>query len=267
MMKRTNVALLFSITLITTSAISGDVLLLHTGRCGSTLLLDSLRKVIPSDLVSIPKLADSSATEIGKRLAMFPGSTSSLHVASTEELLWHASRIKRLLSDSHREHKSRFVIESVKFVQISDVGLGISQFFDICRAAGFRHLIVLHRNYLRSAVSFRLVEEASGQWHLWRSNAGNGSTNCDGRKVEIPESAIDVFHATHSMYREALLSDSFSSSSLLLSYENMIYANVSVAVGAVLSFLGIRPMSAIPPPALSKTGERWGSPLPLSLRC
>eukprot|EP00011_Vannellida_sp_DIVA3-517-6-12_P009074 CAMPEP_0114614382 /NCGR_PEP_ID=MMETSP0168-20121206/5626_1 /TAXON_ID=95228 ORGANISM="Vannella sp., Strain DIVA3 517/6/12" /NCGR_SAMPLE_ID=MMETSP0168 /ASSEMBLY_ACC=CAM_ASM_000044 /LENGTH=395 /DNA_ID=CAMNT_0001825431 /DNA_START=111 /DNA_END=1294 /DNA_ORIENTATION=+ len=228
--------------------LKGPVVLLHQGRCGSSVLLDMLGwRVQDIRLLNDGELffpADPTP-EVFRYLEPWPPSkdltNSQLyedgHKATEEEMAFHVEQLKSILKRNELQLMKGgygFPILSLKLYQIENAKMRMDDYLWALAEAGIKHLVVLHRSYLRVYVSSKMARET-----------GRFSNSDAAKQVHCPEVPFEddwvyranVWRRLDKEYSMALTHPAFPNR-LTLSYETDIYEDPRVAARMVNTFLG-----------------------------
>ena len=155
------------------------------------------------------------------------------------------------------------LILSLKFAHICRLGVPVHAVLAALHKAGFRHMVVLHRNYLKVALSMAHVKQKHVAYHTGSQqvescsdlslrvggvagvSVGSGAiqNSCGREKDEEP--LLGSFEVLDKAYHDAVESPHFRDH-LLLSYERDIYEDPLVAYAKLRTYLARRGLHLVP---------------------
>jgi len=201
-----------------------NVAMLHTGRCGSTVLgrmLNSHSKII-------------WAGEIFEKFMKLD------QVETTNEFMSNTINTSR---DGAKSEIYGFETKYLPQQHLSYkcLNMSIDDYITSLHNMGFSHYIVLHRkNYLRRAISAQVGRE-SGQWHTNDKTASPRKVYIDINSYKTGvrhDSLIDLFTCMDESYN--YLKQSLPGRSLFLTYEDDIQDDPHKAYEKVCEFLDVK---------------------------
>ena len=190
----------------------GNIVIVHMGRCGSTLVQthltitlleelngENLKEILEADnvLMVMRKYLEvkrgGSVADMQQLEALAGGSPGREELrleAEDPSAVYNPGdslQLGELARRSDEEYEAlvfalrfltvrpgkRMTLSSLKMWAICGVGFGVEQYFEALQEAGVAHVVVLHRNYLRRVLSARAAE-VSGKWHSFE----RANSNC-----------------------------------------------------------------------------------------
>lgn len=208
------------------SAGSERVAMLHTGRCGSTVL---------------GKMLDDHSL-IHWSSELFED-MSSRH----KEYFGQPDAVEKILKSDIRLCKKKFYGFETKYLpqqhlRADWINMGLAQYLSFLRNQGFSRFIILHRrNHLRRAIS-AYKGMRRNEWHVKRVQTSCSKINIDTRSFLTGNETgplIELFRLIDKTHKE--LKNLLSSDTVLnLHYEDDIQENPETAYHKVCDFLGVK---------------------------
>eukprot|EP00011_Vannellida_sp_DIVA3-517-6-12_P011563 CAMPEP_0114626730 /NCGR_PEP_ID=MMETSP0168-20121206/11935_1 /TAXON_ID=95228 ORGANISM="Vannella sp., Strain DIVA3 517/6/12" /NCGR_SAMPLE_ID=MMETSP0168 /ASSEMBLY_ACC=CAM_ASM_000044 /LENGTH=350 /DNA_ID=CAMNT_0001838049 /DNA_START=158 /DNA_END=1207 /DNA_ORIENTATION=+ len=228
--------------------LQGPVILLHMGRCGSSVLLNMLGwkgqnigQLQDGDLF-FPSLP---TPEVFRSLAEWPPRSSMTkddlyeegHRATEEEMAFHVKQLKEIFTRASKKLPGggeAYPIMSLKLYQVENAKMRMDDYLWALAEAGAKHLVVLHRSYLRVFISNKLTKETG---KFVNSNK-KAQVHCPKEPiVDDWDLRLKNWKRQDLEYRQALTHPAFPHR-LAISYETDIYEDPHVGARMVNQFLG-----------------------------
>lgn len=190
--------------------------------------------------------------EVFRYLKPFPASAelsnaelySDSHRATEEEIEFHVAQLEQILGRSRLPLPERFVdgvavaegypILSLKLYQIEQAKMRVDDYLTALAIVGAKHLVVLHRSYLRVYISSKMAKETG----KFANSNKNQQVNCPSELfTDDWQYRATVWERLDREYQMALTHPAFPNR-LALSYESDVYEDPAEAAAMVNEFLG-----------------------------
>lgn len=236
----------------------GHLLLLHQGRCGSTVLMSLMRQP-PNRKAIVWSSWNEFLTEIG---------SGRRYVGEDWDDEW-LTRFVRGKTETAANGATKNLILSLKFAHVCRLGVPLHAALAALHKAGFRHMVVLHRSYLKVALSMAHVKQKNVAYHAGSAQVescselslqvggvadvppGRGALQNSCGREDGDEPLLGSFEVLDKGYLDALQSPLFRDH-LLLSYEKDIYEDPVVAYVKLRAYLSRRGINLVAPEELEQ---------------